>query len=175
MKKRSPCFICALALGVLAAFASAQDIGDPLAQARAAADAHNQRVLLLLAGGDPEVTTALSKAMRSYGGLGKLLRYEYRPTAVPAASVAGKSLRKQLGLQDAALPTLAILDARDQLLGTMTAAQMTKEGRFSTKRVRSFLDGHGCAPRDASAVLTSALDRAKQTKRQVLVYLSAPW
>ena len=178
MKRRTPCVLCSVTLGVLAALTPAQDVReshDALAIPRSKAAFENQRVLLYLTGGDAETDQRLAAAMNNYGTLGKLLRYEYQMVALPANSLAGAALRKQRKLGEIELPALVVLSATDQRLGQMTAPQMSREGRFSSKAVRAFLESHKCTPRNATEVLSEANARAKKSRRDVFVYLSAPW
>lgn len=175
MRTRGRCLVCALALGAIAALATAQERShDALATARAKAKAENQRVLLLLTGGDTGLGAALTKALGDNAGLGKLLRYEYQLASVPAASVAGKALRERLQLADAT-PTLAVLDTDDRVLATIAPEQMQADGAFDATGVRKVLEAHGCAPLPAREVLAKGLAEAKQSRRQAFVYLSAPW
>ena len=178
MKRRTPCVLCSVTLGVLAALAQAQDVReshDALAIPRAKAAFENQRVLLYLTGGDAGTDQRLAAAMNNYGTLGKLLRYEYQMTALPANSLAGSALRKQLNLGEIELPALVVLSATGQRLGQLTASQMSREDRFSSKAVRAFLESHKCTPKDANQVLSEANARAKKSQRDVFIYLSAPW
>jgi len=174
---RSRCALCAVALGAMAAAASAQEkIHDALAPARGKARAENQRVLLLLTGGDEEIGNALAAAMADYGGLARLLLYECQVAALPADSLAGKALRERLRLEELALPTLAILTTGDDVLGSLGAAQMLDDaGAFSAKRVSDLVKRSACSPLDARAVLNRGIETAKKSKRHVFVYLSAPW
>jgi len=174
---RSRCALCAVALGAMAAAATAQEkIHDALAPARDKARAENQRVLLLLAGGNEEIDQALSAAMADYQVLGKLLRYECQVAALPADSLAGKALRESLQLEELALPTLAILTTDDDVLGSLGAAQMVDDGgEFSAKRVSGLVKRNTCSPLDARAVLDRGIETAKKSKRHAFVYLSAPW
>lgn len=174
-KRRVPCFLCAVTLGVIAAVASAQAKShDALATARHKARHENQRVLLLLTGGG-EIEDGLVKALGNYRGLGKLLRYEYQLAAQPAASVAGRALRQRLRLGDVATPTLAVLDTDDKLLGSLGGEQMAVDGAFTAGPVEAFLKKNNCSPRHARKVLAEGIAAAKKSKRKVFVYLSAPW
>lgn len=178
MKRRTPCVLCAATLSALAAIAPAQAVAkshDALATPRSKAASENQRVLLYLTGGKAETDKALAAAMNNYGTLGKLLRYEYQLSAIPARSVAGSALRKQLGMEDVELPALVALTSKDKPLGQLTASQMFRDGRFSSKTVRAFLESHKCSPKNAREVLTEGQSRAKKNKRDLFVYLSAPW
>lgn len=176
MRRSGRCLVCAVALGAIAALATAQERShDALATARAKAVAQNQRVLLLLNGGDAALGEALAQALTDDQALGKLLRYEFQLAAQPAASLAGEALRQKLQLADVALPALAVLDTGDRLLATITPEQMTTDGRFDAARVREALEAHACAPLSARAVLAQGLTTAKNSERQAFVYLSAPW
>lgn len=175
MKRAATYLLCTITLGAFATQTIAQESHDALALARAKATAQNQRVLLLLTGGETTLGSELTKAINNYATLGKLLRYEYQVAALPADSLAGKALRGQLGLGELALPTLAVLDTEDMVLSKMGAQQMLAEGRFSTKLVRSFLDQQHCEPLNAREVLADALAVATASKRHAFVYLSAPW
>lgn len=178
MKRRTPCALCGVTLGVLAAIASAQGQAkthDALAVARHTAAFENQRVLLYLTGGKAEVDTQLAAAMFNYRTLGKLLKYEYQLAAMPAHSLAGTALRKRLGLQEIELPALVALNTEDQVVGRLPASKMLKGDQFEAGQVREFLETHKCAPRNARKVLAEGLARAKKDQRDVFVYLSAPW
>jgi hypothetical protein len=179
MNRTAPSLLCAVALGAIAANAQQtprqEKSHDALAHARAKAEAENQRVLLLLTGGDAAVGDALTKAMTAYNTLGKLLRYEYQVVALPAASLAGTALRGRLGLKELALPALAVLDTDDAVLGRMDAKGMAADGSFSAGRVRAFLESKECVPRLAREVLADGLAVAKKSARDAFVYLSAPW
>ncbi len=176
MKRTAPCFLCAVVLGAIAALAPAQNKShDALAHPRAKAQAQNQRVLLLLTGGDAAVGEALMKLMADYRAIGKLIRYEYQVAALPAHSLPGTAARKRLGLSDLALPAMVALSTKDEVLGTLSARQMVEGDLFSSDAVQSFLKKHTCAPADARRVLTAGLATAKKSKRHVFVYLSAPW
>lgn len=173
-KRTSRCVLCAVALGVIAAVAQAQEKShDALATARAKALAENQRVLLLLAGGDEAIGTALAAAMTAT--LSKPLLYECQVVALPADSLAGKALRERLKLGDLALPALALLTTDDEVLATLDAQRMTKDGVLAPETVRTLVEKHACAPLDARAVLAAGLATAKKSKRHAFVYLSAPW
>ncbi|MAG56338.1 MAG: hypothetical protein CMJ83_08620 [Planctomycetes bacterium] len=148
---------------------------DALAQARAKARSENQRVLLLITGGNTVVDDGLVKALGNYRSLGKLLKYEYQLAALPAASIAAKALRTQLKLEDQALPVLAALDTDDKVVGTLNAGEMLGSAGIVVKSVRTFLEAHACAPLDARKVLAEGLASATASKRHVLLYLSAPW
>ena len=176
--RRSTPRLCAVALfaAAVAAPVPAQDKShDALALVRAKAQAENQRVLVLLRGGDAAVDASLTKAMSDYETLGKLLRYECQVAALPVASLPGTALRKQLGLRDVTLPALALLDTDDRVLGTLSAAEMVEDGSFAPARVRSFVQKNACAPQVAREVLAAGLATAKQSGRHALVYLTAPW
>ena len=176
MKKRAPCFLCAVALGTAAALAPAQKSHDALAQARAKATAENQRVLLLLRGGESEIDSSLLAAMANYRKLGKLIKYDYQLAAQPAAALAATHLRKKLELAEVlALPTLVALDTDDGVLGVLDARAMVSADEFGVDKVRGFLEQHVCTPLDANEVLGAGILEAKKSKRQVFVYLSAPW
>ena len=179
MNRTAACLLCVVALGAVAA--PAQETAphkkshDALAHARAKAEAENQRVLLLLTGGDAAVGAALTKAMTEYQTLGELLRYEYQVAAMPAASLAGTALRGRLGLKDLALPALAVLDTKGAVLGRLDAKGMAADGSFSPGQVRTFLEKNESAPRHARKVLADGLAIAKKSARDAFVYLSAPW
>ncbi len=180
MQARTSNLLGAIVLGTATALAPAQDKSyDALAHPRTKAKAENQRVLLLLNGGNAAVNEALSDALADYRALGKLLRYEYQIAALPAASVAGKATRKRLGLDDLALPALAVLSADEetdkQRLGTLSAEHMVEGDAFAPELVRKFLKQHACEPLHARKVLADGLALAKKDKRHVFVYLSAPW
>ena len=176
MKRTSPCLLCAVVLGVVAALAPAQDkTHDALAHPRAKAKAENQRVLLLLTGGDATVGVALTKLMADYRAIGKLIRYEYQIAALPAHSLPGTAVRKRLGLSDLALPAMAALSTKGEVLGTLSAKQMVEGDSFSPDAVQSFVKKYTCSPADAREVLAAGLATAKKSKRHVFVYLSAPW
>lgn len=168
-----PILWCTLA--VLAPAQGGAKSHDALAIARAKAKAENQRVLLLLSGGDDAVEGALIKALASYRELGKLLRYEYQVAAQPAASLAGRTLRDDLGLSDLTLPALAVLTAEDKVVARIGAKEMLSGDTFDPGRAKAFLKKHGCAPLDARAVLSRGIAEAKGSDRHVLLYLSAPW
>jgi len=174
MKKRVPCLLCAVVLAIAAATAPAQKSHDALAQARTKAKAENQRVLLLVSGGDQAVDAALRQAVANYRQLGKLIRYEYQLAALPTGSLAATHLREKLGLQDLALPILAALDTEDRLLATLDSSAMAPGGAFELKRVASFLEEHACPPLDAREVLAAGIAAAKKSQREVFVYFSAP-
>ena len=70
------------------------------------------------------------------------------------------------------LPTVAVLSATDEVLGTLNAKE---SGSFAPDRVRTFLEKHSCAPLDARKVLADGLAVAKKDGRHVFLYLSAPW
>ena len=175
MKKRAPCLVCAVVLATVAAIAPAQKSHDALAQARSKAKAENQRVLLLLRGGDKTIDAGLEAAIANYRQLGKLIKYEYQLAAQPAASLAATQLREKLKLDPLALPTLVALDTDDGVLGVLPAKAMVSEGGFGVGKVRGFLEQHVCTPLDANKVLAEGVLEAKKSKRQVFVYLSAPW
>lgn len=175
MKKRVPCFLCAVVLATAAALAPAQKSHDALARARDKAKAENQRVLLYVSGGDAAVDAALRKSMANYRQLGKQLKYEYQVAALPATSLAATHLRKTLGLADYALPILAALDTEDRLLAAVGADAIATEGEFKLAAVTEFLGKFVCTPLDARKVLEDGITEAKKSKRQVFVYLSAPW
>ncbi len=176
MTRISACLLCSVALSVVAALATAQDKShDALAHSRVKAKAENQRVLLLLTGGDATVDEALMGAMADYRALGKLLKYEYQLVALPAASLAGKVLRKRLDLGQLTLPTLAVLSIENELLGTMSSKRMGADGGFAADRVSSFLKKHACTPVHARKVLADGLATARQSNRNAFIYLSAPW
>lgn len=177
MKRRAACVVCCLTAGVLAASAVAQHGHDPLAHTRAKARAENQRVLLLLTGGAEDLMAALAGALNDYQSLGKVVRYEYQLVGLPGKSLAGKELRSRLNVGGLPLPMLAVLDGKDRLLGSLSAEEMVEpEGNeLSVERVRAFLEKHPCEPVDARDVLERALAEAKNSERDVFVYLSAPW
>ena len=128
MRRRGRCVFCAITLGATAALALAQKSHDALARPRVRAEAENQRVLLLLTGGDAKVDAALAQAIGNYRSLGKLLRYEYQLAALPASSLAGKTVRKKLRLAQLEPPILAVLDTEDRPLGSIDAAAMSADG-----------------------------------------------
>ena len=175
MKKRVPCFLCAVALATAAALAPAQKSHDALAQARTKAKVENQRVLLMISGGDEAVGAALRSAVANYRQLGKLIKYEYQLAALPTTSLAATHLRKQLGLDKLALPALAALDTEDRVVAHLDAKAMAPDGRFELDLVSRFLEKNACAPLDARKVLAAGIATAKKSKREVFVYLSAPW
>lgn len=165
-----------LALAAVATMAPAQEKSyDALARPRARAKAENQRVLLLLQGGEVELGAALTNAMADYRALGKLLRYEYQVVALPAVSRPARALRSRLRLPELALPALVVLDTDDAVRDTMGAAQMVANEAFAADRVRSFLQRHACTPLHARRVLAAGLADAKRSGRHAFVYLSAPW
>ncbi len=163
------------AVAVLAPAQGEAKSHDALAIARAKAKAENQRVLLLLSGGDAAVEGALTSALSNYRQLGKLLRYEYQVAAQPASSLAGRTLRKALGLSDVALPTLAVLTTTDEVVERLGAKGMLSGDSFDPERVKAFLQKHGCEPASARTVLSRGIAEAKGSDRHVLLYLSAPW
>ncbi|MEM7205602.1 MAG: hypothetical protein AAF628_35430 [Planctomycetota bacterium] len=164
-RRRSPCVLCAIALGAMAALASAQEPShDALAFARAKATSENQRVLLWLrdpnAASDEDLAKALAKpAVR------KLVRYEYQRVALPVATLPATALAHRLELGDLQAPALVALDTDDVVLGTAT----------DPEQVLEFLRAHVSAPVDARAVLARGLETAKHSERNAFVYLSAPW
>ena len=174
MKRTAPCLLCVVALAAVTATAQEKS-HDALAHVRAKAEAENQRVLLLLTGGDAAVGAALTKAMADYKVLGKLLRYEYQVAALPAASLPGTALRGRRVLKDVALPALAVLDTEDAVLDRLDAEGMVQSAEFAPGRVRTFLEKNECAPRHARKVLADGLAIAKKSARDAFVYLSAPW
>lgn len=183
-RRRSPCFLCAVALGAVAALSQtplwAQEKArekshDALAQARGKARAQNQRVLLLLTAGKSAVGDALTAACSNYRVMGKLLKYEYQVVALPVSSLPGRAIKERLRLGMLAFPALAVLNAKDEVLGTLSAEQMVADAVFSADRVRGFLEKHKCAPVDARKVLAAGIAAAKKSKRHAFVYLSAPW
>ncbi len=175
MKKCVPGFLCVGILAIAGGTASAQNSHDALAQARSHAKAENQRVLLIISGGDQRVDEALREAIADRRNLGKLIKYEYRLAALPVGSVAASHLRKKLALEDLALPLLAILDTEDRLLATLDAKGLAPEGAFGQERVKNFLQELSCPPLDARKVLDEGIAAARESKRSVFVYLSAPW
>ena len=148
---------------------------DALALARAKAGAENQRVLMLLTGGDAAVEDGLIAALSDYRALGKLLKYEYQLAALPADSRPGKAVRHRLKLGDLALPALVALTSDDAVLGTLPAEKIGTGNGAVTDRIRGFLEAHKCAPLHARKILADGLATARQTERQVFIYLSAPW
>ena len=178
MRKPTGYLVGAVLLGALAVLAPAQGEAkshDALAMARAKAGAENQRVLLLLSGGDAAVESALTSALSNYRQLGKLLKYEYQLTAQPASAVAGRALRDALGLSDLALPTLAVLTTANEVVGRLGADEMIAGDAFDPERVKAFLHKHECEPVRAQEVLSRGMAAAKGSDRHVLLYLSAPW
>ena len=176
MQARTSNLLGAIVLGTATALAPAQDKSyDALAHPRTKAKAENQRVLLLLNGGNAAINEALSDALADYRVLGKLLRYEYQIAALPAASVAGKATCKRLGLDALALPALVALNADEEVLGKLSAEHMVEADAFAPDLVRKFLKQHACEPLHARKVLADGLAVAKKDKRHVFVYLSAPW
>ncbi len=141
---------------------------DALAVARAKAELENQRILLLLTSGDDAADRALQESLSGRGGLGRLLRYEYQVAAQPASSPAGRALRRRFGLAESALPTVAVVTAREELLGHLGGASVTDD-------LKSLLERHECEPLDARSVLGAQLKVAKDAGKHVLLYLSAPW
>ena len=178
-KRRLPCFVCAVVLAALAAAAPgvAQKSHDALARARALAKFEGQRVLLLLRGEGSPLGKALEAALGNYRDFGKLLKYEYQLAAQPANSLAARHLRAKLDLpKKLHLPTLVKLDATTlAVLGTLQADAMRGEQGIDRKRLGAFLERDKAPAPKARAVLDRALALAQKTKRQVFVYLSAPW
>lgn len=168
--------LCAVVLGALAALATRAPAQvqshDTLASARAWARHENQRVLLLLTGGAVAIEDALEAALRQQ--YGRLLRYEYQLAALPKDSVPGTALHRRLGLGEVDLPALVVLDTADAVLGKLDSGQMLENGVFAPTRVGAFLQPHACAPREVRKVLAAGLAVAKESERQVFVYLSAP-
>lgn len=174
-RKKIPCMLCAVALAAAAALAPAQEKShDALALPREKAKAENQRVLLYLTKGKSAAGEALDRALGNYRALGKFVKYEYQLTALPAASLPGRALHSKLALGELRLPALVVLDTKDKVLGTLSAAQMVDEGPV-VDRVKKFLEEYKCEPVHARKTIANALTVAKKTKRQVFVYLSAPW
>jgi hypothetical protein len=173
---KTPCVLCAVALAALAALAPAQAKShDVLAQARGKARAENQRVLLYLTGGSTPAGAALAAAIGNYGVLGKLIRYEYQLVAIPHASLPGKAVSQRLGQGKLPAPALVVLDTNDAVLETFRTADLVQGEAFDVKRVRRMLEKHKCKPVDARQTIADALTAADRSKRQVLIYLSAPW
>jgi hypothetical protein len=178
MKRPHSGALCAITLAALAAITPAQGkpkSHDALAGPRAKAAFENQRVLLYLSGGEPAANQAVTTALSRSAKLTRLLRYDYQLAAIPAASVAGIALSKQFGLDKIAAPSLVILTAKDQKLAQLTSSQVYHDGTCDVKAVQSLLDTHKCSPKNARTVLSEGIARAKKTKRDVFVYLSAPW
>ena len=140
--------------------------------ARMRAEADNQRVAVVLLGGATSIAEPLAKALRSNRGLRRLLAWDYELTAQPAESVAGRSLREQLGVE--ALPALAVLSSDGVVLGTLEGEQMMEGQVFVLGSIRRFLEAHRCEPVDARAVFSKALVEAQASGRRVLTVLTNP-
>jgi len=189
-RRAGHCILCAVALGALALGAMATRVAaqeeevkaDPLAAplaaplAKAAKD--NQRLLVHLTGGDATIGAALDKAIADYRSLGKLIRYEYQHVSVAGDSAQGKELAERIGIagaDESSLPNLAVLAADGKVLALLSPSDMTENGKLDLAAVRRYLEAHQAPPLQARKVLAAGIALAEKTRRQVFVFLSAPW
>lgn len=121
---------------------------EDLAAACEKARDDNRRVLVAFGSGD-EPSQVLADILKNSREIARKILYEYVLVYV---------YRKEIGL------TILSSDAKE----------IAKAESLSVKSVLPFLEKHQCEPQKADDVLNSALDRAKNGRRVLLVF-GAPW
>lgn len=128
----------------------------------------DKRVLGLL--GSAAARERVRSAWGSDRDLAQFVRYEYEVVEVTPEDATGLMTAPLFGVVPPAgeVARLVAFDASGTRLGATDLAPAGGDGR-------AFLEEHRVPQKDAEALLSDALGRAKAEKKRLLVHLGAPW
>ncbi len=149
-----------------------------LVDAQSRAKQNNQRVLIQWGANSCPRSQALAAAMASNASLTQRLLYEYQVVRLDVGGRdANVELARRLGA-DTAIPCFTVLDGNGKVVTHKSAAEFALRSEapaYDSNALLAFVTAQQVTPLDAATVLTTAMARAKQEQKLVLVTFGARW